>query len=194
MMYTKTDSEPESSEPEIKTIYWDPVKLECVEECQDETVLALSEEVCLSACPGQNEYASDGKCACTVDAALSGYRCVIPNDNSNCKRRTDSDGTMTCMTESICQGDLKLLDDGYGYTCVSSCPSGKYEEDEETKELRCVDECAGVASEDGLCQEVESPPDNQRNRSGLIAGIVVLVVLVLVAIAVTVALVCMKRK
>ena len=150
-MLTKTDSEPEPIEPEVTTIYWDPVNLECVEECQDETVLALSKEVCLSACPGQNEYVSNGKCVCTDDTALNGYRCVIPSDDSDCKRRTDIYSTMTCMTESICQGDLKLLDDGYGYTCISSCPSWKYEDDEETKELRRVDECAGEANEDGLC-------------------------------------------
>ena len=62
---------------------------------------------------------------------------------------------MRCITDNICRGDLKLAEDGFGYTCVSSCSSGKFEEDADTKELRCVDECAGGVDSDGLCQEAE---------------------------------------
>ena len=113
---------------------------------------------------GDYEVTEDNKCVkkvtppkCADDEALNKKtnKCVIPNDDSDCKRRTKVGDVMECMADDVCKGDLKLMDDGSGHTCVSTCSTEKFEEDENTKELRCVEDCAHwwYRAEDGLCKE-----------------------------------------
>ena len=88
---------------------------------------------------------------------------------------------MRCLSADVCQGDWKLVDDGFGYTCTSACSTEKYEEDAETKELRCVEECAHWwhRAEDGLCKE-----QKWRKSTAIAVPVVVVVVIAGVLLAV----------
>ena len=124
-------------------------------------------------------------CVCAADdSALNEEgNCVIPNaDSEDCKRRAKIGGVMTCIKDARCNDyneAYKLADDNYGYTCVSTCSTEKFEEDENTKELRCVEDCAHwwYRAEDGLCKE-------QKWRKNTAIAVPIVVVIAIVAVVV----------
>ena len=96
---------------------------------------------------------------------------------------------MTCIKNDRCNDYKKgyKLADEKSYTCVASCESEKYEEDENTMEPRCVDDCAHWwyrTEDDGRCKE-------QKWRKN--TAIAVPVVVVVVIIAVVVAFIAVKK-
>ena len=87
---------------------------------------------------------------------------------------------MKCISDEVCKGDLKLADDGFGYTCVSTCSTEKFEEDKDTAELRCVEDCSHwwYRAEDGLCKE-----QKWRKNTAIAVPIVVVVAIIAVVVA-----------
>ena len=66
--------------------------------------ISMEEKACLSTCDAGENLRPDEEgthCECTPDAAYvdSEDRCLIPNDNNKeCKRRTEKNGVLTCIT------------------------------------------------------------------------------------------------
>lgn len=173
-------------------IYWEVDT--CVDKCSEGNTIQIAADVCLPKCLGNNERVVDGKCVCTADAALSGTVCVIPDPESkDCKRRVDIDGVMTCIKNDRCN-DYKRgykLEDDNSYTCVASCESEKYEEDENTMELRCVDDCAHWwyrTEDDGRCKE------QKWKKNTAIAVPVVVIIIIIVAVVFVAVKKCGKEK
>ena len=98
---------------------------------------------------------------------------------------------MKCISDEVCKGDLKLADDGFGYTCVSACSTEKFEEDEDTAELRCVEDCAHwwYRAEDGLCEE-----QKWRKNTAIAVPVVVVVAIIAVVVAFVAGKKCRGRK
>lgn len=172
-------------EEEPKNLYWDSVNLKCVSECAEGQKLSISKTQCVAECQEPNQMASEGKCVCTANAALAplGDQCLIPSeDNQECRRRAETDGVLTCISQN-CNDYyefLRLDNDETGYTCVSKCSSGKYEEHD--SELRCVEDCAHwwyKTDDDGLCKE-----EAWRKNTAIAVPIVVIVVIVVVIVIV----------
>ena len=159
----------------------------CAKTCPQGTADADNDGFCTKEehCDADKRYDLKTKtCVCAADgyALTEEGDCVVPSaESEGCKRRAKIDGVMRCLSADVCNGDWKLVDDGFGYTCVSSCPSEKFEEDENTKELRCVEDCAHwwYNSEDGLCTE-----QKWRKSTAIAVPAVVVVVLAGVLLAV----------
>lgn len=131
---------------------------------------------------------SGGRCVCAGNTALAAAedKCIVPSADSDCKRRAKVDGVQTCITEDVCSGGLKLAQDGDGFTCVSECESGKHEEDDASKELRCVQDCAHwwyAADDTGLCK-----------ASGWLKSTVIVVPIVVVVVVIVVVTCCIVAK
>ena len=93
-----------------------------------------------------------------------------------------------CLSGDTCSGNTKLASGGDGFTCVETCASGKYEENSENGEPRCVNDCAHWwyrAEDNGLCKE------QKWRRDTAIAVPIAAVALILVIIAAVCA--CRKR-
>ena len=169
---------------ESEAVYWQ--ETECVERCDNENGLFVplsGAEVCV-AC-GPNERGADGQCACMADSALSvDGACVVPGAG-DCMRTYEREGEQFCIRGAeICQDGSKLQQDSF--VCVQTCD--KYEEDEDTTELKCVEDCSHwwyKADEAGKCEE-------QKWRKN--TAIAVPVVVVIVAAAVVVVFFVVKGK
>ena len=96
---------------------------------------------------------------------------------------------MTCTEKERCNdyGEGYKLKDEKSCTCVAACESEKYEENENTMELRCVDDCAHWwyrTEDDGRCKEQKWRRDT---------AIAVPIVVVIVILAVVIAFVVVKK-
>ena len=156
-------------------------------------LVGLGAKSCVASCGDERAYAEDGRCLCDGASALSldRSRCVVPGTDSDCIRRAVSDGVQVCLAEDICTGSLRLISGGDDHTCVSACPSGKFEEDAETKEFRCVEDCAHwwYRAEDGLCKE-----QKWRKNTAIAVPIVVVVAIIAVVVAFVVGKKCKGGK
>ena len=156
----------------------------CTETCPEGTADVNNDNICTEGehCGANEYYDSEYEvCTCIDTAALADDdRCVIPSPNTDCERRMEIDGVMKCIGVNICINGMKLADDGLGYTCVETCESGKFEEDEKTKELRCVKDCKAWywTVKDGRCTE-----EKWRLNTAIAVPIVVVILAAGVAVA-----------
>lgn len=148
----------------------------CAYECPWGTKLDEKTDTCVYLCPDGKALAKDG--VTCVDLCPDGSGPDLYSGQ--------------CVSNSAadqCPDGMKLDQDGE--TCVEKCESGKYQQDEETKQMRCVKDCEHwwyKAQSDGFCEE-----QKWRKSTAIAVPIVVVVVAVVVAVIVVVA-VTRKRK
>ena len=130
---------------------------------QERRIVSRRDDACVVSC-GENEVARYGHCECDLWVYDS-----------------EGDGRR-CVDKCASFFD--------GNVCVDVCPVERAFHESSGK---CVAACAGGVDSEGLCLEAGSPSNGRKNRSGLVAAVVVPVVLVIVIATVVTVLVCKRR-